>query len=159
MFKHILLPTDGSELSTAAISHGVRLAKSLGAKVTGLYVIPMHVRALGATQVPTEISEQTTTQAKAVAEAYMAAIERAKEVAVTCLSALETEAKAAGIECEVRYERSDYPFEIIIRVAKQMECDLIMMASHGRRGVRALLLGSETLKVLTHSKIPVLVYR
>jgi nucleotide-binding universal stress UspA family protein len=84
---------------------------------------------------------------------------RYKELADTYLAAAEKEAREAGVACDLVYEKNDSPYEAIIRVAEQKGCDLIMMASHGRRGVKGLLLGSETQKVLTHSKIPVLVYR
>jgi nucleotide-binding universal stress UspA family protein len=145
MFKHILLPTDGSELSATAIQQGVRFAKSIGAKLTGLCVMPQQRTFYYETEIPTGALEQVTRRCREVAEKY--------------LSAIEEEAKEAGVGCDLAYERSDYPYEVIIRVAKQRGCDLIMMASHGRRGVGALLLGSETQKVLTHSRIPVLVLR
>ncbi len=145
MFKHILLPTDGSELSAAAIQQGVRFAKSINAKVTGLCVMPQQRTFYYETAIPTETLEQVTQRYREAAEEY--------------LSAIEKEAKEAGVECGVVYERNDSPYEAIIRVAQQKGCDLIMMASHGRRGVGAFLLGSETQKVLTHSRIPVLVFR
>jgi nucleotide-binding universal stress UspA family protein len=145
MFKHILLPTDGSELSAAAIQQGVRFAKSIGAKVTGLYVMSEQHSSFYETEIPKEALEQVARRHREAAEKYLAAIEK--------------EAKEAQVGCDVVYERGDSPYDAIIRVAKQKGCDLIMMASHGRRGVGALLIGSETQKVLTHSKIPVLVYR
>jgi len=145
MFKHILLPTDGSELSATAIQQGIRFAKSIGAKVTGLCVMPLQQMLFYDMVIPREAFEQTTQPWKELAETYLSAIEKG--------------AKKAGVECDVVYERSDSPYEVIIRVAEQKGCDLIMMASHGRRGVKALLIGSETQKVLTHSRIPVLVYR
>ena len=92
-------------------------------------------------------------------EAFQQTTQPWKELAGTYLATIEKGAKKAGVECDVVYERSDSPYEVIIQVAEQKGCDLIMMASHGRRGVKALLIGSETQKVLTHSKIPVLVYR
>jgi nucleotide-binding universal stress UspA family protein len=145
MFKHILLPTDGSELSAAAIKQGVRFAKSIGAKVTGLCVMQQQHPFFYEMEIPTEALEQVAKRCKELAETYLAAIEK--------------EAKEARVACDVVYEKNDYPYEVIIRVAEQKGCDLIMMASHGRKGVGALLIGSETQKVLTHSKIPVLVYR
>jgi nucleotide-binding universal stress UspA family protein len=87
------------------------------------------------------------------------AINRCKEVAETYLAAIEKEAKKMGVACVTVYEMNDFPYKAIIRLAERKGCDLIMMASHGRRGVRGLLVGSETQKVLTHSKIPVLMYR
>jgi nucleotide-binding universal stress UspA family protein len=145
MFKHILLPTDGSELSAAAIQQGVRFAKSIGAKVTGLCVMPLQRTFCYEAAISAEALEQAARRSREAAEKYLAAIDK--------------EAKEAGVGCDVVYERSDFTHEAIIQVAKQKGCDLIMMASHGRRGVGALLIGSETQKVLTHSKIPVLVYR
>jgi nucleotide-binding universal stress UspA family protein len=145
MFKHILLPTDGSELSVTAIKEGIRFAKSIGAKVTGLCVMPLQFTFFVEMEIPTQAREQ--------------AIKRSKEVAERYLAGIEKEAKETGVACDAVYERSDYPYEAIIRVAEQNGCDLIMMASHGRRGVGALVIGSETQRVLTHSKIPVLVYR
>jgi len=145
MFRHILLPTDGSSLSEAAIQEGVRFAKSLGAKVTGLCVAPLQHPFFCDAEIPAEALEQAAQRWKDQSEAYLAVIEKA--------------ARQAGVACDVVYERNDHPYEAVIRVAEQKGCDLIMMASHGRRGVRALLIGSETQKVLTHSKIPVLVYR
>ena len=163
MFKHILLPTDGSELSVAAIHQGIIFAKSIDAKVTGLCVMPLHYKFLYAALIPTESMEQSAEQCKEMAETFLGTIEKraeiAKELAEAYLSTIEKDAQMAGVACDVVYERNDSPYEGIIQVAEQRGCDLIMMASHGRRGVGALLLGSETQKVLTYSKIPVLVYR
>jgi nucleotide-binding universal stress UspA family protein len=145
MFKHILLPTDGSELSAAALREGIRFARSIGAKVTGLCVTP--------SQNP--FFYQKRMPKAALEELY----QRSREQAGNCLAAVETGAKESGVAYDVVCEQSDFPYDAIIRVAEQKGCDLIMMASHGRRGVKALLIGSETQKVLTHSKIPVLVYR
>jgi len=163
MFKHILLPTDGSELSAAAIRQGILFAKSIRAKVTGVCVMPLHYKFIYATLIPTESMEESAIQCKELAETFLGTIEDrvelAKEFAKGYLSTIEKIAREAGVVCDVIYERNDSPYEGIIRVAEQKGCDLIMMASHGRRGVGALLLGSETQKVLTYSKIPVLVYR
>jgi nucleotide-binding universal stress UspA family protein len=145
MFKHLLVPTDGSPLSEVAIKEGVHLAKSLGARVTGLCVTPVQQTVFCDAAIPAEALEQAARRWKDQAAKYLAVVEKA--------------AKEAGVACDVAVERNDHPYEAIIRVVEQKGCDLIMMASHGRRGVRALLLGSETQKVLTHSKIPVLVYR
>lgn len=145
MFKHILLPTDGSELSAVAVQQGVRFAKSIGASVTGLCVMPLHHSFFYHEKIRQEALDEVAQQFKEQAQTY--------------LSEVEKSAKEAGVACEVMYERNDSPYEAIIRAAETKGCDLIMMASHGRRGVEALLLGSETQKVLTHSRIPVLVYR
>jgi len=163
MFKHILLPTDGSELSAAAVHEGILFAKSIRAKVTGLCVMPKHSKQIYAAQMPTEVLDQSASRCRELAEAYLAAIEKgaeiARELAHAYLEVISKAALEAGVACDVVYERNDTPYEAIIRVAEQKGCDLIMMASHGRSGVKAILIGSETQKVLTHSKIPVLVYR
>jgi nucleotide-binding universal stress UspA family protein len=145
MFKHVLLPTDGSNLSQVAIQKGVQLAKSMKAKITGISVMPEQKYYLYQTDITVQVKEETAKQHKLQANRNLSVIEKAT--------------KDAGVPCETLCEISDYPYETIIRVAEQKGCDLIMMASHGRRGVKGLLLGSETQKVLTHSKIPVLVYR
>jgi nucleotide-binding universal stress UspA family protein len=163
MFKHILLPTDGSELSAVAIHQGILFAKSIHAKITGLCVMPLHAELLYAVQMPTEVVDQSASRCRELAEAYFASLEKsveiAKQLAEAYLQVILRGAKKAGVTCDVVYERNDSPYEAIIRVAEQKGCDLVMMASHGRRGVKAILIGSETQKVLTHSKIPVLVYR
>jgi nucleotide-binding universal stress UspA family protein len=145
MFKRILLPTDGSEFSAAAIRQGIRLAKSIGAKVTGLCVMPMQIPFFYQKRMPKEALEEADQQDKKLAETYLAVVEQ---------GAIE-----AGVAYDLVFENSEHPYDKIIRVAEEKGCDLIMMASHGRRGVPALLIGSETQKVLTHSKIPVLVFR
>jgi nucleotide-binding universal stress UspA family protein len=145
MFKHLLLPTDGSAASEVAIRAAVSLAKDSGAKVTGLHVIqPFHVFAYDV-----EMIEDTrvtyAAQAQARAERYLGAIEKA--------------AKEWEVACETSVVTDEHPYEAIIRTAKARGCDLVVMASHGRRGIKALMLGSETQKVLTHSALPVLVVR
>jgi nucleotide-binding universal stress UspA family protein len=145
MFKHILLPTDGSKLSDDAIRAGIQLAKTVNAKVTGFHVMPeFHVFTY-----KTEMLEDTKREFAKDSKAH----------AAQYLSMIETTAKAAGVTCETASVTHDHPYEAIIKAAKQRGCDLIVMASHGRRGVQAVLLGSETQKVLTHSHIPVLVCR
>ncbi len=133
MFKHILIPTDGSELTRKAIQSGIALAKSVGAKVTGITVT-----------VPSQIFADTT-PTNTSAEKYLDQIKDA--------------ATAVGVNCSVIHAEHEQPYQAIIDATKRNGCDLIVMASHGRRGVSALMLGSETVKVLTHSTIPVLVYR
>jgi len=145
MFKHVLLPTDGSNLSQVAVQKGVQLAKSMRAKITGISVMPEQKYYLYQTDITVQVKEETAKQHKKQAGENLSFIEKA--------------AKDADVPCETICETSDHPYEAIIRVAEKNACDLIMMASHGRRGVKGLLLGSETQKVLTHSKIPVLVYR
>ena len=145
MFKHILLPTDGSPLSEAAMRKGIQFAKTIGAKVTGFCVTPL----MHDFSYESKFGLELTEQAKAAAQAE----------AAQNLLAVEMAAKELGVACDTVQEKSDQPYEAIIEAAHGKGCDLIIMASHGRRGVGALLLGSETQKVLAHSKIPVLVYR
>lgn len=145
MFKHILLPTDGSPLSEAAIQKGMRFAKSIGAQVTGLYVIPPYRLLAGGQENLADTKAQYDKDAKARAQTFLATIlDQGKEL---------------GVSCDAISDTSSHPYEAIVRAAETRGCDLIMMASHGRRGVQALLIGSETNKVLTHTKIPVLVFR
>lgn len=147
MFKHILVPTDGSTLSADAALRAVDFAKAIGAKVTFFYAQPDYPAQFfgeGA------LIDPTTPQQFAEAAAA-----RAAEILKRCG---EFAAKA-GVECATATEASEVPYEAIIGTANKHGCDLIFMASHGRRGLAGLLLGSETQKVLTHSKIPVLVYR
>jgi nucleotide-binding universal stress UspA family protein len=145
MFKHILIPTDGSELSLAAMEKGVALASEIGAKITALHVIPDY-QAIGLRMEMLEVTRS----------AYMIA---AKQAADEALGAARRAASAAGVECEVHSAEHENPYKAIIEAAMDRHCDLIIMASHGRRGLSGLILGSETQKVLTHSTLPVLVYR
>jgi nucleotide-binding universal stress UspA family protein len=145
MFKHILLPTDGSSLSQATIQKGVQLAKCMKAEITGISVMPEGKFYMYETDINVQEKDEMAKQYQLQANRNLAVIEEA--------------AKDAGGACETLCGISDHPYETIIRVAENNGCDLIMMASHGRRGVKALLIGSETQKVLTHSKVPVLVYR
>ena len=145
MFKHILLPTDGSELSEAAIQKGIQFAKSINAEVTGFHVIlPFHVFT-AQTEMLEDTKEQYERASKVQAEQFLGVIKKAAE--------------KAGVRCDTNYVTSNHPYEMIISAAEKKGCDLIMMAAHGRRGVQGLLIGSETQKVLTHTKVPVLVFR
>lgn len=148
MFKHILLPTDGSKLADRAIVRGINLAKALGAKVTLLSVVPeFRMIADESFAVPMSL------QAKDRYE------KEAKQRAQKKLSAVSERMAKAGVKGASVVVSSDLPYQQIIEVARKRKCDLVVMASHGRRGLTGLLLGSETVKVLTHSKIPVLVVR
>lgn len=145
MFKHILVPTDGSPLSLTAVDKAVAFARETGAKITAVTVSePFHV---------------LSTDSRQLAETRQTYAAHSKAEAARNLAAAEARAKAAGVACEVVHVEKDHPYEAIIDTATSRGCDLIAMASHGRRGVSAVLLGSETTKVLTHSTIPVLVYR
>ena len=145
MHRHILIPTDGSALSEKAIDYGMALAKSVNAKVTVLTVsAPFHVFAVEPGMV-TDTLEQYQKRTAALAAKYLNV---AKEAAL-----------AAGVSCETMHVEHDQPYLAIIDTATRKSCDLIVMASHGRRGISAIVLGSEVVKVLTHSTIPVLVFR
>jgi len=147
MYKHILIPTDGSPLSRKAIVNGVKLAKALGAKVTGLFAAPPATPVVYRDHLP--VGYMTPQQ-------HAKIIEKAAD---NYLGVVERVAKRAGVRCECIHVTNDFPAEAILAIAKKNKCDLIFMASHGRRGLASVLLGSETQKVLTHSKIPVLVSR
>ncbi|MGB8897544.1 MAG: universal stress protein [Pseudolabrys sp.] len=145
MHKHILIPTDGSELSQKAIDYGLALAKSVNAKVTVVTVsAPFRTWAIEP-PLTIDILEEYEKQVRQLSAEYL---ESAKESAA-----------AAGVICEVLHIEHDQPYLAIIDTAARRSCDLIVMASHGRRGISAIVLGSETVKVLTHSTIPVLVFR
>ena len=147
MFKHILVPTDGSQLSEDTASRAVSFAKEAGARITAFYAkpeFPVSYYGEGA------LIDSTTPEKFA---------ELAEQHAQEILDFVESLCQAAGVRCTKLTLTSDIPYEAIIDAATESECDLIFMSSHGRRGLSALLLGSETNKVLTHTKIPVLVYR
>lgn len=145
MFNHILIPTDGSPLSNTAVEKALSFARDIGAKATIITVIePLHMFLDNIGQ----LGEMRANYSKC-----------AKEDAVRCLAEAEAKAKALHVPCEVVASESVSPHQAIIDAAVERGCDLIAMASHGKRGVAALVLGSETVKVLTHSAIPVLVYR
>ena len=146
MFTNILIPTDGSDSSQHAVRIGVDLARTHQARVTGIHVIPDYhllIAYEGAFDPVTE--ERIEQEAKARAEKYLEFVRNA--------------AKEAGIACDTICETSDHPYDAILKAAEARKCDLIVMTSHGRKGLAAVLLGSETRKVLTHAKIPVLIVR
>ena len=145
MYSNILIPTDGSELAGKAVEHGIGLAKRIGAKVTALTVLPpFHTFTTD-----TQMIEDTPALYKA----------RMTEHAVKILGAVVSAAQAAGVVCETFQIEHEHPYQAIINTAESKDCDLIVMASHGRHGISAIVLGSETVKVLTHCEIPVLVHR
>lgn len=145
MYKHILVPTDGSKLSRKAVVHGVRLARALGAEVTGM------------TSSPTWRDFYPRPRLRMISAAdYEREVERD---AARSLATVLRAAKAARVRCATVHTRNPDPWSAIIMTARARRCDLIVMASHGHGGMKALLLGSETSKVLAHSKIPVLVHR
>lgn len=143
MYKNILIATDGSELAGKDVQHGVALAKAIGAKVTAVTVTKSF-------RIPLEMSVVEDTSAE-----YQ---KRVQASTAKILGAVADKAKAAGVVCETIQTEHDHPYQAIIDTARSKGCDLIVMASHGRHGIAALVLGSETVKVLTHSNIPVLVH-
>ena len=145
MYKHILIPTDGSELSKKAVDHGIGLAKALNAKVTSVTVSePFHIFAVEPGML-TDTPDEYEKRINALTGKY--------------LKAAKDAATAAGVPCDVVHVEHAHPYETVIDTARKRGCDAIVMASHGRRGVSAIVLGSETVKVLTHSTIPVVVVR
>ena len=147
MYKHILIPTDGSETSDKAVEAGLQFAKSIGAKVTLFTARPEY---------------QPPGVADAVARRIIPLDEferRAMEEAGALLARVAARAKAAGVEADADASLSDRPWQAIIKAAEKHGCDLIFIGSHGRKGLAGLWYGSETHGVLTHSKIPALVVR
>lgn len=148
MFKHILIPYDGSKLAAKGMRAGVKLAKALGANTTGVYVIEPYVSPM--------YGEGTTFPTGVSAQAYKKYSEHA---ARKTLAALEREARTAGVPCSTQFLAAAQPWEGILKVARARKCDAISMASHGRSGIAGAILGSETTHVLAHSKVPVIVSR
>jgi nucleotide-binding universal stress UspA family protein len=145
MYANILIATDGSELAGKAVQDGIALAKRIGAKATVLTVSPpFHIFTTD-----TQMIEDTPAQ-------YKVRMQKHTEI---ILAAAARAAHAAGVACETVHVEHEHPYRAIIDTAGSKGCDLIVMASHGRHGISAIILGSETVKVLTHSKIPVLVHR
>jgi nucleotide-binding universal stress UspA family protein len=144
MFKRILVPTDGSELSDKAIVAAVDLARTLKASVVGMTTLEPYSYSNLSEYRPETLDDYEARMDRAGAER---------------LGRITDAASQAGVPVETVAVKSFSPYEAIIDTAKGHHCDLIIMASHGRRGLNAVLLGSETQKVLTHSAIPVMVYR
>jgi nucleotide-binding universal stress UspA family protein len=136
MYRHILIPTDGSKLAHKGVAHGLALAKAVGARITVLTVEPLFL-----TEKFKEFKKEWSAQAASV------------------LKGIADEAKAAGVQCETVQTAHGSPDEAILAVAKEKGCDLIIMASHGERGIAGLILGSVTAKVLAQANIPVTVCR
>jgi len=145
MYKHILIPTDGTELSSRAVVHGCELAKAVGAAVSLLHITtPFRIF----TTDPAQIEDTPGEHDRHARERATAVLGEAAEIA-----------KRVGASYECLTESHNDPYEVILQLAYARRCDLVVMASHGRRGMSAFLLGSETNKVLAHSRIPVLVVR
>ncbi|MFN2646543.1 MAG: universal stress protein [Burkholderiales bacterium] len=149
MFKHLLIPTDGSPLAAKGVKIGVRLAKALGAKVTGVYVMAPYVPPILPEGAVVYVPSADPREYKKAMDAH----------AAKALGAIEREAKAAELRCESRALNDPQPWQGILKAARAGKCDAIVIASHGRGGLGGLLLGSQTARVLSHSKIPVLVVR
>lgn len=147
MFKHILIPTDGSETAQKAVRAGIELAAEIGARITGYCAqepVPAHIHGEG------HIADKTM-----IAEFER----RAGEFANRNVQVIADAAKAAGVPCASLVTKAAVPYRGIVAAAEDSGCDAIVIASHGHRGLTRLLLGSVTNEVLTHSKIPVLVFR
>ena len=147
MYKNLLVATDGSKLSDKAVAHAIGLAQAVKASLTAFYAapdFPMPAYADGVVYEPVSRKEYA---------------KLAAEDAQKVLGAVETKSEAAGVSCKTAFAIASAPWEAILAAAKKNKCDAIVMASHGRRGISAVLLGSETQKVLTHSKLPVIVVR
>ncbi len=147
MYKHILVPTDGSPLSRSAALAAVKLASEVGARITGLFAAPAAtpLEYRGLLPVGIRTPQENAAMIEKVAQRYLKVIEKA--------------ATAAGVLCQSVHMTSDFPADSILKVAKKRKCDLIYMASHSRRGIKGVLLGSVTQKVLAHAEISVLVHR
>jgi len=147
MYKNMLVATDGSKLSDKAVAHAIGLAQAVGAKLTAFYAAPdypMPAYADGVVYEPVSKKEYAAGAAR-----------EAKAI----LDKVATKAAAGGVKCDTMHAIAAAPWEAVLAAAKKAKCDAIVMASHGRRGLSAVLLGSETQKVLTHSKLPVIIVR
>lgn len=147
MFKNILVPHDGSAVSRKAVREALNLAKSIGAKVTGLHVAPPYQLNIQEDYIPRDFMMPAD---------YAA---RAKRVAGHHLDGIRKAAGSRSVVCDTHYVLSEYPADAILKAASRYRCDAIAMGSHGRTGIQKLFLGSETQKVLAGSKVPVLVIR
>jgi nucleotide-binding universal stress UspA family protein len=147
MFRNILVPTDGSALSRKAIKRAVQLAKEQKGRVTGYYVGP---------EWKPRLRDDSIAYRVVSPDEHAASV---KKTATRVLNVVRSEAARAGVPCTTSFSTDDFPYMKIVEAASRNGCDLILMATHGRRGISRLLLGSETSKVLAHSKVPVLVCR
>jgi nucleotide-binding universal stress UspA family protein len=147
MYKNILVPTDGSTLSHRTIRDAAKMAKKLGATLTGFHVAPTyHIEVYGDYIPPDLITpQQHALNAKKAAQRHLEVVKKA--------------AAANGVRCSTYYVLSEFPADAIVKAARRYKCDLVYMGSHGRSGLSKLLLGSQTSKVLSQSRIPVLVHR
>ena len=148
MYKHVLIPSDGSEVAEKAVGAGIEFARTVGARVTAFTAVAEY-------ELPSPSDMMAHKRVLSMQEHQ----QRAKHDAEAILATIARQAAAAGVECDADYALCNRPHEAIIAAANRHGCDLIFMASHGRRGLSAFLHGSETRDVLTHSTIPTLVYR
>jgi nucleotide-binding universal stress UspA family protein len=147
MYKHILIPTDGSPTADKAVQEGLAFAREAGARVTFFTAVPEY-----------EVPNEATLMARHAISLYehdRRSAQRAHEI----LAPAERRARDAGVDCDTDSAQSNRPSEAIVAAARSHGCDAIFMASHGRTGIARLWHGSETEEVLTHSAIPTLVYR
>lgn len=151
MFKRILLATDGSQLSARGEKQAIKLGKALRIPITAVHVVESYHQRL--------TDEEDGFAIPVISVFKKDFEERAAARAKKILDPVKEAANKVGVRCNAIAVAGDYPFEAIIKQARKSKCDLIVMASHGRSGIRSVLLGSETAKVLTHSRIPVLVVR
>ena len=149
MYRHILVPTDGSTLSEQSVAAGIDLARALGARVTALYAIPE----------PDSCDIDVWAAGDGVEDAEERYDLLHEKLALAYLGVARKAAEEAGVPCECTSVRASHPHAAILQAARERGCDLIVMASHGRKGESALLMGSETIKVMTLGAIPVLVNR
>jgi nucleotide-binding universal stress UspA family protein len=149
MYQHVLVPTDGSELSLKAAQTAARLCKELNARMTAVYVIPPYTPPSVGDGVVLWPDQFSPDRYKEVSE----------QIANKAIEKVKAAASSAQVECDGLYLTKLHPWQGIIDTAKGQKCDLIVMASHGRKGIEGILVGSETTKVLTHSSTPVLVCR
>ena len=147
MYKNILLPTDGSALSRVAVLNGIKLARAVGARVTGFFAAPPATPVIYMGVLPVGLTTP---------DQHARAIER---TAAKYLGFIEKAARRAGVRCKSIHVTSDFPADAILAAASREGCDLIVMASRSKRGLSGMLLGSQAHKVLAHSKVPVLVQR
>jgi nucleotide-binding universal stress UspA family protein len=151
--RHILIATDGSELSNRAAAYGIRLAKSLDAKVSAIHVIPQFHEFTYRSQMLLTYHAALPADTE---ENYLAATAAHAD---RILGVVRKTAAKAGVKCDASHVRHDQPWQAILETARKKRCDLIVMASHGRSGVGGVILGSEAHKLLVHSELPVLVWR
>jgi nucleotide-binding universal stress UspA family protein len=147
MFKHILMPTDGSEHSEKAILRGIELAKLCGAKVTGIHVMPDYRMLVASADMesPAGVDENMDEQARSQAERFLAFVQRS--------------ADAAGVPCDTVIAQRQHPYDAIVDTANQRGCDLIVMTARHRKGLVSLIMGNEASRVLHRASIPVLTFR